>query len=64
MFIGLVVSDGDDKFENMVNGDGKLVGWELEMVDLLCFIKWKCIRDVVWFIVDVYYIVVYYYDLN
>ncbi|MGB3623080.1 MAG: alkaline phosphatase D family protein [Ketobacter sp.] len=64
MPIGLVVSDGDDKFENMANGDGKPLGRELEMADLLRFIKRKRIRDVVWFTADVHYTAAHYYDPN
>jgi alkaline phosphatase D len=64
MPIGLVVADGTDKFENMANGDGEPLGRELEMVNLLRFIKRKHIKDVVWFTADVHYTAAHYYDPN
>lgn len=62
MPIGLVVADGAEKFENMANGDGAPLGRELEMADLLRFIKRKHIQDVVWFTADVHYTAAHYYD--
>lgn len=64
MPIGLVVRDGAEKFENMANGDGEAKGRELEMVDLLCYIKRKRIHNVVWFTADVHYCAAHYYDPN
>ena len=64
MPIGLVVRDGADKFENMANGDGAAKGRELEMVDLLRYIKRKRIKNVVWFTADVHYCAAHYYDPN
>ena len=64
MPIGLVVRDGADKFENMANGDGPAKGRELEMANLLRFIKRKHIHNVVWFTADVHYCAAHYYDPN
>lgn len=64
MLFSLYVVDGKEKWEVIVNGeDGVFKGWEFELVGLLCVIKKVGIQNVVWFIVDVYYIVVYYFDL-
>ncbi len=46
MPIGLLVKDGKTKFENASNGDGVALGRELEIADLLRFIKQKNIRNV------------------
>lgn len=64
MPIGLVVGDGVDKFENMANGEGPALGRELEMVEILRFIKNRRIKNVVWFTADVHYCAVHYYDPN
>ncbi len=64
MPIGLLVKDGKTKFENASNGDGVPVGRELEIADLLRFIKQKNIRNVVWFTADVHYAAAHYYDPN
>tara|TARA_B100000902_G_scaffold220301_1_gene209217 strand:- start:290 stop:1900 length:1611 start_codon:yes stop_codon:yes gene_type:complete len=64
MPIGLVVRDGAEKFENMANGDGPARGRELEMVELLRYIKRKRISNVVWFTADVHYCAAHYYDPN
>ncbi len=55
MPIGLLVPDGDDKFENLANGDGEPVGRELEMAQLLRFIKRNSIHNLVWLTADVHY---------
>ncbi|MGD1875203.1 MAG: alkaline phosphatase D family protein [Mastigocoleus sp.] len=64
MPIGLIVRDGKDKFENAANGDGKALGRELEIADLLSFIKQKNIRNVVWLTADVHYAAAHYYHPN
>lgn len=64
MPIGLVVADGSEKFENMANGDGPALGRELEMADLLRFIRRKRIKNTVWFTADVHYCAAHYYDPN
>lgn len=65
MPIGLVVFDNwQDRstFENGANGDGPPLGRELEMVDLLRFIKHNEIQNVVWITADVHYTAAHYYD--
>ncbi len=62
MPIGLLVRDGDTDFENGANGDGPAAGRELEMVDLLRFIKYNEINNVVWITADVHYTAAHYYD--
>ncbi len=64
MPIGLLVKDGKTKFENASNGDGAPLGRELEIADLLRFIKQKNIRNVVWLTADVHYAAAHYYDPN
>ena len=64
MPIGLLVRDGETKFENASNGDGPPLGRELEIADLLRFIKQKNIRNVVWLTADVHYAAAHYYDPN
>jgi len=62
MPIGLVVGDGDN-FENLANADdGAPKGRELEMADLLSFIKAEGIQNVVWLTADVHYTAAHYYD--
>ena len=61
MPIGLIVRDGD-KFENLSNGDGPPRGRELEMADLLRFIRDQGIKNVVWLTADVHYTAAHYYD--
>lgn len=50
--------------ENASNGDGVPLGRELEIADLLRFIKQKNIRNVVWLTADVHYAAAHYYDPN
>jgi len=64
MPIGLIVRDGDSAFENLANGDGPPLGRELEMADLLRFIKNNDIHNVVWITADVHYTAAHYYDPN
>jgi alkaline phosphatase D len=64
MPLGLIVADGKDKFENSSNGDGIPLGRELEIADLLRFIKQKQIKNVVWLTADVHYAAAHYYDPN
>jgi alkaline phosphatase D len=70
MPIGLNVSDGKDaqgrdQWEAIANnnGDGAR-GRELEIADLLSFIKRKGICNVVWLTADVHYCAAHYYDPN
>ena len=67
MPIGLLVGDGKDaqgrdRWENGANGDGPALGRELEIADLLRFIKRHRIENVVWVTADVHYTAAHYYD--
>jgi alkaline phosphatase D len=69
MPIGLLVPDGTDaqgraRFEAIANGDGPVLGRELEIADLLRFIKHEGIANVVWLTADVHYCAAHYYDPN
>ncbi len=64
MPIGLIVRDGPERFENMANGDGEPKGRELEMANLLRFIKKYNVKNVVWLTADVHYCAAHYYDPN
>jgi alkaline phosphatase D len=64
MPLGLIVADGKVDFENISNGDGKALGRELEIADLLRFIKQKNIRNLIWLTADVHYAAAHYYDPN
>jgi alkaline phosphatase D len=64
MPIGLVVRDGPNAFEAVANGDGMPLGRELELVELLRFIKRNRIRNIVWLTADVHYAAAHYYDPN
>ncbi|MFN0088293.1 MAG: alkaline phosphatase D family protein [Blastocatellia bacterium] len=61
MPIGLVVRDGPN-YEAFANGSGPALGRELELADLLRFIKRNRIRNVVWLTADVHYCAAHYYD--
>ena len=62
MPIGLIVRDGPERFENMANGDGAPKGRELEMAELLRFIRDNNIKNVVWLTADVHYCAAHYYS--
>lgn len=62
MPIGLIVADGNTDYENCANGDGPALGRELEIADLLKFIKQKKIKNTVWLTADVHYAASHYYD--
>ncbi len=70
MPIGLVVSDsanattnGLPAYEAFANADGGVpLGRELEVAELLRFIKHRNIRNVVWFTADVHYCASHYYN--
>jgi alkaline phosphatase D len=69
MPIGLVVSDlpvqdRPKTFENFANGDGPALGRELELADLLQFIKQHQISNIIWLTADVHYAAAHYYDPN
>jgi len=67
MPIGLQVEDGLDKegrpsFEAVANGDGKVLGREIEIAQLLSFIKKQKIRNTVWITADTHYTAAHYYN--
>lgn len=67
MPLGLLVGDGKDdqgrnRFENSANGDGPPLGRELEIANLLRFVKQNSIQNLVWFTADVHYTSANYYD--
>jgi alkaline phosphatase D len=62
MPIGLVVRDGPGSFEAAANADGgPPLGRELEVADLLRFLKTEAIRNVVWLTADVHYAAAHHY---
>ena len=62
MPIGLIVGDGAGRFEAVANGDaGPPLGRELEIADLLRFIRDRRIRNVVWITGDVHYCAAHHY---
>jgi alkaline phosphatase D len=61
MPIGLIVRDGEN-FEAFANGSGPPLGRELELADLLRFVKQRQIRNVVWVTADVHYCAAHHYD--
>jgi alkaline phosphatase D len=62
MPIGIIVPDAGGKFENCANGNGPALGRELEIAELLRFIKQRRIKNVVWLTADVHYSAAHYYD--
>jgi alkaline phosphatase D len=58
-------TDGRARWEGPANGnDGPASGRELEIAELLRFIKREDIRNVVWVTADVHYCAAHYYDPN
>ena len=65
MPIGLVVRDGDSKFEAIANADDSAAkGREFEIADLLRYIKNAGVTNTVWLTADVHYTAAHYYDPN
>lgn len=63
MPIGLIVRDGPSHYEAVANADhGKALGRELEIADLLKFIRDRRIRNVVWITADVHYCAAHEYN--
>jgi alkaline phosphatase D len=63
MPVGLVVGDGEGRYEAIANGDpGGPLGRELEVAELLRFIRDRRIRNVVWITGDVHYCAAHHYD--
>jgi alkaline phosphatase D len=61
--IGVIVRDFPSYFEAVANAeDGAPAGRELEMADLLRFIRDRRIRNVVWITADVHYCAAHHYD--
>jgi alkaline phosphatase D len=60
--IGLVVEDGAQAFEAVSNGDpGPPLGREMEIADMLAFLKRERVRNVVWITGDVHYAAAHHY---
>jgi alkaline phosphatase D len=60
--IGLVIDDGPRAFEAVANGDaGAPLGREMEIADLLAFLKRERVRNVVWITGDVHYAAAHHY---
>jgi alkaline phosphatase D len=69
MPIGLGVPDGKDgqgrpQWEAVANGDGPALGREIEIAQLLSFIKRERIRNTVWLTADVHYTAAHLYHPN
>ena len=67
MPLGIIVGDGKtaegtNTYENSCNGDGPPLGRELEIAELLSFMKHERIRNVLWLTADVHYAASLYYD--
>lgn len=63
MPVGIVVRDFPSFYEAVANGDpGPPLGRELELADLLRFIRDRRIRNVVWVTGDVHYCAAHHYD--
>jgi alkaline phosphatase D len=67
MPLGLLIGDGTDArgralCENAANGDGRALGRELEIAQLLAFIKRERIENVVWITADVHYAAAHHYS--
>jgi alkaline phosphatase D len=61
--IGVIVRDFPSHFEAVANAEhGAPLGRELEMADLLRFIRDRRIRNVVWITADVHYCAAHHYD--
>lgn len=62
MPIGMIVGDGRDQYEAAANGNGPALGRELEIADLLSFMKREKIFNTVWLTADVHHAAAHYYD--
>lgn len=67
MPIGLLVGDGTGadglpRFEAIANGNGPVLGRELEIADLLRYIKHNNIKNTVWFTADTHYTAAHYFN--
>ncbi|MFD7920835.1 alkaline phosphatase D family protein [Streptomyces sp. NPDC059740] len=63
MPLGLVVADGDSDFEAVSQGDpGQPLGRELQIADLLRFVKHRRVTGTVWLTTDVHYTAAQHFD--
>jgi alkaline phosphatase D len=63
MPIGVVVRDGPAHFEAIANGeDGPPLGREIEIAEILRFIRERNIRNVLWITGDIHYCAAHHYD--
>ena len=63
MPLGEIVADGDTDYEAVSNGDnGQPMGRELQIAEILRFIKRHKIKNVVWVTTDVHYTAAHYFD--
>ena len=62
MPIGPIVADGKHAFDNCANGDGPALGRELEIAELLRYLKQQHIRNTIWLTADVHYAASHHYD--
>jgi alkaline phosphatase D len=62
MPIGMIVGDGREHFEAAANGNGPALGRELEIADLLSFMKREKIFNTVWLTADVHHAAAHFYD--
>ncbi len=62
MPLGMLVRDGDAAFENGANGDGPALGRELDIAELLRFIKHARVANTVWLTADVHYTAAHHYS--
>ncbi|HYT74935.1 MAG TPA: alkaline phosphatase D family protein [Vicinamibacterales bacterium] len=61
--LALIVGDGPGRYEAVANGDpGPPLGRELELADLLRYLKQHDVRNVVWITADVHYCAAHHYD--
>lgn len=64
MPIALMIGDGLQDFDNSANGNGPPLGRELEIADLLRFLKQNRVRNTFWITADVHHAAAIYYDPN
>jgi alkaline phosphatase D len=62
MPIGLIVGDGPDGVDAVAAGNGPPAGRELEIAELLKFLKDEGVENTVWLTGDVHYAASHYYD--
>lgn len=61
--LGLIVPDGETAFEAVAQGDsGRPLGREMQMAQLLSFVRRRAVTGLVWLTADVHYTAAHYYD--